>query len=69
MPKHENINGEQLSIEQIQKLSLKVIDVLDGVNVLACKFVLQQAEIMLSDVAYVQSVSSGTLNPHKQDLL
>ena len=63
-PKHATKDGEQLSIEQMQQLALKVMGVLEGVNVLACEFVLQQAKIILSNLAYVQSGTGETLSHH-----
>lgn len=63
-PKHATKNGEQLSIEQMQQLALKVLGVLEGVNVLACEFVLQQAKLILSNLAYVQNSINETSNHH-----
>ena len=60
--------GQEIRYEDAQILANKILDLLEGLNVTASKFVLQQALFNLDNRAYVGLEINGTSN-HQTDKL
>lgn len=62
-----NVLGQEITVDEINQLSHKLLDLLSSMNVTSAKFVLNQALTFIDDRSYVTLQKDETLNHHTVD--